>query len=180
MLEIMSLISNLSDIWPRSAPIDTPQLFIAVSAILAYLLVRFIYRKYLYPKFFTPLKHIPLATPTPPSKSGKVEATSSRKVVSSLRHAAATVPNNGLLRFYLQDTNERVLVTGIKALNDILVSNASSFVKPEPVRRRLYAFGGDGLLLSEGETHKVGFYLSSNCFWILFDDVHACKLTGPT
>ena len=70
-------------------------------------------------------------------------------------HAVATVPNNGLLRYYGPDMNERVLVTGVKALNDILVLNASSFVKPESVRRRLHVFGGEGLLLAEGETHKV-------------------------
>jgi hypothetical protein len=151
----MSVMSKLDNIWPLQAPINLLHPFIAVATILAYLLVRFIYRKYIYPRFFTPLKHIPLATPETPSKNGKEEVTSSRELVSSLKHAAATVPNNGLLRFYRKDTNERVLVTGMKALNDILVTNASSFVKPETVRRRLYVFGGDGLLLSEGETHKV-------------------------
>ncbi|KAE8552145.1 hypothetical protein EYB25_006039 [Talaromyces marneffei] len=140
---------------PLSAPISPLQPFMAMLAILAYLVVRFIYRKYLYPKFFTPLKHIPLAIAKPPSKDDEKEVTSSRKVVSSLRYASATVPNNGLLRFYRKDMNERVLVTGVKALNDILVTKASAFVKPEPVRRKLYVFGGDGLLLSEGETHKA-------------------------
>lgn len=151
----MSFMSNLGNIWPLSAPIRLLYPSVAVSAILAYVAVRFIYRKYFYPRFFTPLRHIPLATSAPPSKDGKEEVTSSRQVITSLKHAVATVPNNGLLRFYGPDTNERVLVTGAKALNDILVLNASSFVKPESVRRRLYVFGGEGLLLAEGETHKV-------------------------
>lgn len=158
----MNFTSIMSSMWPPATPVELfYHPFVAVSAILAYLFVRFIYRKYAYPRLFTPLKHIPLATPEPPSKTGKQEVTSSRKLLSSLKHAAATVPNNGLLRFYRDDTNERVLVTGVKALNDILVTNASAFVKPEHVRRRLYAFGGDGLLLSEGETHKVCLFFSS-------------------
>lgn len=174
----MTVISKLGNIWPLQALIDPLHPFIAVAAILAYVVVRFIYRKYVYPRFFTPLKQIPLATPKPPSKNGKEEVTSSRELVSSLKHAAATVPNNGLLRFYRKDTNERVLVTGVKALNDILVTNASSFVKPETVRRRLYAFGGDGLLLSEGETHKVCSCLLE--IWNFFIQLTFMIATDPT
>ncbi|EED14749.1 cytochrome P450, putative [Talaromyces stipitatus ATCC 10500] len=153
----MSAMPNLSNMWPRLNLFffQSLQLPFALPAILAYVLLRYIYRKYFYPKFFTPLKPIPLATPTPP-KNGKEEATSTRKGVAALRHAAATIPNNGLLRFYREnDHSEQVLVTGIKALNEILVLNASSFGKPESVRRRLYSFAGNGLLLAEGETHKV-------------------------
>lgn len=155
-LNSMTVMSNWGNIWPLSAPIKLLHPSVAtVSAILAYVAVRFIYRKYFYPRFFTPIKHIPLAIPEPPSRNGKEEVTSSRKLITSLMHAVATVPNNGLLRYYGPDTNERVLVTGVKALNDILVLSASSFVKPESVRRRLYVFGGEGLLLAEGEAHKV-------------------------
>lgn len=151
----MNMMSNLDNIWPLSAPDKLLHPVGAVSAILAYVIVRFLYRKYVYPRFFTPLKHIPLVTPEPPSKNSKEEVTSSRELMASLKNVVAKVPNNGLLRFYGKDTNERVVVTGVKALNDILVTNASAFSKPEFIRRRLYVFGGDGLLLSEGETHKV-------------------------
>ncbi|OKL55823.1 hypothetical protein UA08_08812 [Talaromyces atroroseus] len=78
-----------------------------------------------------------------------------RGQLAQLRHAIETVPNNGLLRFYQPDRGERVLVTGIKALNEILVSKATEFVKPQTIRRRLYTVAGNGLLLAEGEIHKA-------------------------
>lgn len=85
----------------------------------------------------------------------KEEHTSSRGLIAMLSHSTKTTPNNGLLRFYTQDKSEKILVIGVRALNEILVLNVSTFVKPEFVRQRLRSLAGNGLLLSEGEIHKV-------------------------
>jgi hypothetical protein len=65
------------------------------------------------------------------------------------------VPNSGLLRVYLRGYQERLLVTSPKALSEILVSQAYSFTKPGSVKKRLSYITGNGLLVSDGENHKV-------------------------
>jgi hypothetical protein len=126
----------------------------AVFVVITLLLLRFVYSRLLYPKFFTPLRHIPIAHPS--SKSiRKDEPPTLRGKIAQLQHCVETVRNNGLLRYYHPDGRERIIVTGTKALNEILVVNPTQFVKPRTIRRRLYTVAGNGLLLAEGEIHKV-------------------------
>lgn len=54
---------------------------------------------------------------------------------------------------------ERVAVTTPKALGEVLVTNAYDFEKPELVRQALLRITGDGILLAEGEEHKVNLAL---------------------
>jgi hypothetical protein len=42
-----------------------------------------------------------------------------------------------------------------KALSEMLVTKAYDFEKPELIRLILQQFAGDGLLIAEGEKHKV-------------------------
>lgn len=126
---------------------------VAVTVVILVLL-QLVYKVFLYPILFTPLKHIP-AVYLPFINNTKLDPSTLRGLVSQLRHSINTVPNNGLLRFYHPFRQERVIITGTKALNEILVSNATRFVKPQDVRDRLYTVAGNGLLLAEGEVHKV-------------------------
>lgn len=50
---------------------------------------------------------------------------------------------------------ERLVVTGPKALGELLVTKVYDFEKPELVRQSLRRITGDGILLAEGEEHKV-------------------------
>lgn len=80
-----------------------------------------------------------------------------------------SVPNNGLLRYYVIGNMERVLVASPKALSELLVQNAYDFQKPELVRRGLgRVTGKSGILLVEGAEHKVGF-----C--VLMDFAKCCR-----
>jgi hypothetical protein len=66
-----------------------------------------------------------------------------------------TVPHNGLIRYYMVGNMERVLVVSPKALGEVLVSKCYDFQKPEITRLQLSRITGRGLLISEGEHHKV-------------------------
>lgn len=66
-----------------------------------------------------------------------------------------TVPNNGLIRYYMVGNVERVLLTSPKALSEVLVHKAYDFCKPELVQLQLRRVTGYGLLLAEGDEHKV-------------------------
>ncbi len=78
------------------------------------------------------------------------------------------MPNSGLLRFYMRGYQERVLVTSPKALNEILVSQAYGFTKPASVKKRLSYITGNGLLVSDGEIHKVRAFFPAHL---------SCRLT---
>lgn len=127
------------------------------SIIVLALLLRVLWTQFLYPELFTPLKQIP----TPPGRSllkGNASP-SGMSQAAHFRQLSATVPNNGLIRYYQKGNVERVLVASHKALGEVLVSNAASFVKPNSVRQRLLFVTGNGILLAEGEEHKVCRYL---------------------
>ncbi|KAH8688726.1 cytochrome P450 monooxygenase [Talaromyces proteolyticus] len=124
------------------------------TAILSLISILYFYILILYPTIFTPLRDIP----TPPGRSLLTGATlrlPGGPHTHDPRYWRETIPNDGLIRFYLVGGRERLLVTSAKALSEILVTKASHFVKPEFVRRRLYYVTGNGLLLAEGEEHSV-------------------------
>lgn len=66
------------------------------------------------------------------------------------------IPNNGLMRYYLMLNMERILVTSPKALGEILVQKAYDFEKPRRATFLLSMILGNGLVLAEGDVHKVG------------------------
>lgn len=65
------------------------------------------------------------------------------------------MPNEGLLRFYIVGNLEWIFVTSPQALREMLASKVYAFEKPELLRCRLQNAVGDGLILAEGEEHKV-------------------------
>ena len=66
-----------------------------------------------------------------------------------------TVPNDGLLRYYICLSIERITVTTPRALKELLVEKANDFGKPDVTRASLEPITGVGLLLAEGDEHKV-------------------------
>jgi hypothetical protein len=66
-----------------------------------------------------------------------------------------SVPNDGLIRYTVMFNTERVFVTNAKALAEVLVTKNYEFVKPGLLRFGLGKILGVGVLLAEGEEHKV-------------------------
>ena len=66
-----------------------------------------------------------------------------------------SVPNNGLIRYTSVLNTERILVTNAKALGEVLVTKSYDFVKPSGIREGIGKILGVGILLAEGEEHKV-------------------------
>lgn len=65
------------------------------------------------------------------------------------------LPNEGLLRYYIVGNMEWVMPTNSEALKEILVTKAYDFEKPEIMKYGLRTTLGSGILLAEGEEHKV-------------------------
>ncbi len=66
------------------------------------------------------------------------------------------IPNDGLIRYMHLFNAERLLITSPKALGEVLVQKNYDFIKPRLVRAGLGRILGVGVLLAEGEEHKVG------------------------
>jgi len=69
-----------------------------------------------------------------------------------------TVPNNGLIRYYTVGNLERVFVTSPNALREVLVQKVYDFPKPDLAKIQLSRITGTGLLIAEGDEHKVCNY----------------------
>ncbi|KAJ5646855.1 hypothetical protein N7490_003227 [Penicillium lividum] len=114
---------------------------------------KLIYQLYLYPRFFTPLKQIPT-----PSKRHWFKGNSDSGLIDTpheqIHEWATTIPNDGLLRFYIVGQLERVVLTNPKALSEVLNSKVYDFAKPNIVQQNLRRVVGDGVLLAEGDDHK--------------------------
>lgn len=74
----------------------------------------------------------------------------------------ANMPKEGLIRYYIVGNLERVVLTSPKALSELLVTKVYDFEKPQTVRQSLRRIVGDGILLAEGEEHKVVFMAITN------------------
>lgn len=67
------------------------------------------------------------------------------------------MPNDGVLYYRWLFNESRVLVTSPKALAEVLVQRNYEFVKPSRIRKGLGRLLGVGILLAEGDEHKVCF-----------------------
>ena len=65
------------------------------------------------------------------------------------------MPNDGVLYYRWLFNESRVLVTSPKALGEVLVQRNYEFVKPARIRKGLGRLLGVGILLAEGDEHKV-------------------------
>lgn len=73
------------------------------------------------------------------------------------------VPNDGLIRYLNVFNEERLLITSPKALAEVLTTRNYDFVKPAMVRDGLGRLLGIGVLLAEGEEHRVSARRSATC-----------------
>ncbi|KAJ5959470.1 uncharacterized protein N7479_006620 [Penicillium vulpinum] len=112
------------------------------------------YRLILYPDYFSPLKHIDT-----PAKRSWLTGNSPNFLLDTpypeLREWATSKPNQDLIRYYIVANLERVILTSPRALGELLVTKNYDFEKPELVRVSLRRITGDGILLAEGEEHKI-------------------------
>ncbi|KAI0447018.1 cytochrome P450 [Xylaria telfairii] len=108
----------------------------------------------LWPKFFSPLRDLP----EPPGGSwwnGHFKRILAEPSGIPMREWATTVPNDGLMRYLGMANSERVLVTGSKALSEVLVTKNYHFEKPAALRYNIGRILGIGVLLAEGDEHKT-------------------------
>ncbi|KAK4635492.1 Cytochrome P450 monooxygenase ALT8 [Fulvia fulva] len=126
------------------------------TALLLFLAQFFGYQLYnilLYPRFVSPLRHLPQA-PNPHWLWGQTGRIMKEPSGVPMRTWTENVTNNGLISYSVW-FRERVLVTTPAALGEVLVTKNYDFVKPPQFRNGLGKILGIGILLAEGDEHKL-------------------------
>jgi hypothetical protein len=72
-----------------------------------------------------------------------------------MRRWINTIPNDGLIRYRFLFNQERIFLTSPKALSEVLVQKSYDFIKPPTFRKGLGQILGVGVILAEGDEHKV-------------------------
>ena len=113
-----------------------------------------VWRIFVYPFFFSPLRHIPGPRGGGPLNGHALQARFSKPRGEALKEWADTIPNEGLLRFRDFMNADSIIPTSHEALKTILVDNAYDYEKQPRVVQILRTVLGDGLILVEGNAHK--------------------------
>ncbi|TLS27379.1 hypothetical protein PpBr36_04245 [Pyricularia pennisetigena] len=113
-----------------------------------------IWRLILYPKFFSPFRDLP-SPPGGTFLNGQTWKILEQGSSVPLEEWGNTIENDGMIRVNVALNSERLLVTSIEGIADVLVRNADNWRKPEALRHSLASVIGDGLIVSEGNAHKV-------------------------
>ncbi|KAK4154039.1 cytochrome P450 [Chaetomidium leptoderma] len=108
----------------------------------------------LYPRLFSPLRGLP----EPRGNSwfmGQFPTIVKVPTGTPMLEWINSIPNNGLIRYLGPFNQERLLVTSPKALAEVLVTKNYDFVKPDQFRHTIGRILGIGILLAEGDEHKM-------------------------
>ncbi|KAK0618295.1 cytochrome P450 [Bombardia bombarda] len=108
----------------------------------------------LWPKFLSPLRGLP--EPTDNSLfHGQFHKIRKLPTGVPMREWINSIPNDGLIRYLGLFNQERLVVTSHKTLAEVLVTKNYDFEKPSTFQFFLGRILGYGILLVEGETHKM-------------------------
>jgi len=82
------------------------------------------------------------------------------------------VPNDGIIYYRWLFNEPRILVANPKAMGEVLVTKSYDFIKPAMLREGLGRLLGLGVLLAEGDEHKVRvfFFISSILFHLTTEE----------
>ncbi|OAA73378.1 cytochrome P450 78A3 [Cordyceps fumosorosea ARSEF 2679] len=112
------------------------------------------YCMFIYPFFLSPLRHLPTASGWQLGLGHSVQAIN-KGLGPTGRKWIAETPNDGFIRMFGPFHREYVFVTSPAALAEITVSKAYEFEKPRALREVFGSVLGHGLVLVEGQEHKL-------------------------
>ncbi|KJZ77881.1 hypothetical protein HIM_02518 [Hirsutella minnesotensis 3608] len=109
---------------------------------------------FIYHRFLSPLRHLP-----EPGGAHWLYG-HGRRVINEpsgapMREWVTSMEHDGLIRYRFFFNRERLLLTSPKALAEVLVSKNYIFEKPESLKTTLGRILGFGVLLVEGDEHKL-------------------------
>ncbi|KAI0439638.1 cytochrome P450 [Xylaria telfairii] len=118
------------------------------------LLLWAVYSFILYPNIFSPLRHLPTVD------GNTWWSRQSLRLLSEPRGVPQSdwvgeVAHNGLVRYRTAINSERIILAAPEALAEVLTTKCYQFRKPGVIVTALKPIAGHGLLLVEGDQHKL-------------------------
>jgi len=86
---------------------------------------------------------------------GQAQQILNESVGEPMRDWIDNIPNDGIIRYLTYFNTEILFLTSPRALNEVLNDQVQNFVKTEHVRTLMSKMMGIGMILAEGEEHKV-------------------------
>ncbi|OIW30733.1 cytochrome P450 [Coniochaeta ligniaria NRRL 30616] len=125
-----------------------------VASFVSLYIAHKLYQLFVYPRYFSPLRHIP----GPKDHHFLLgQAVNQFKANSPNEPYVSWVkkwPNEDFIRYLTFGNSEALLVTSLAAHREILQAKCYSFVKPPFFKRLITDIVGYGIVFSEGDDHK--------------------------
>ncbi|MCJ1467384.1 hypothetical protein MMC07_006008 [Pseudocyphellaria aurata] len=149
----LAATSIITQFAPNLAP-STSYVLKFLSFFFALSAASFIWQVIIYPKLLSPIRHLP--RPSGASfLNGHYKIISAEPTGKPFKRWINETPNDGLIYYNYVFNAERLFVTNPKALAEVLVHKSYDFVKPRAVVQGLGRLLGIGILVAEGEEHKL-------------------------
>ncbi|CAG8957287.1 hypothetical protein HYFRA_00010710 [Hymenoscyphus fraxineus] len=126
--------------------------FVVVLTALNFL-IWILWAGFIYPHFFSPLRHLPQPKggwPIIRFGGSGFQRPAGQRFLEFIE----TIPNEGIIRVPGFFNSEGILLANSEALAEVLVRKSYDYEKPTEVRNFLREILGDGLILTEGDEHK--------------------------
>ncbi|KAK5126888.1 hypothetical protein LTR08_004555 [Meristemomyces frigidus] len=153
-LQMLGMSVGASVLLGRYASEYTFGLFATTAALFVAQLVSYLaWCVVIYPRFFSPLRHLP----TPPDGGffmGQTSRIRREATGKPMQDWMENIPNDGLIKYSVL-FQERLLLTNPKVLGEVLVNKNYDFVKPSHFAITIGRILGIGLLMAEGDEHKM-------------------------
>lgn len=133
---------------PTSSILSTTGILFAFSSICYAF-----YSIVLYHRFFSPLRHLPTVPGQP--FVGVFNTITRQPTGVPQREWINKYPNDGIIRYMHLFNAERMLITKPTLVKEVLVEKSYLFIKPKRTQSFLKRLLGDGVLIAEGDEHKV-------------------------
>ncbi|KAL8870147.1 MAG: hypothetical protein Q9174_003739 [Haloplaca sp. 1 TL-2023] len=116
--------------------------------------ILFIYGVILYPNYYSSLRNLPQPTGNA-FLMGQAAAIRAEATGAPHQRWINSIPNDGMIRYLNYFNEERIFITKPRTLAEVLTTKNYDFVKPSLILTGLGRLLGVGVLLAEGDEHKV-------------------------
>ncbi|KAI0865106.1 cytochrome P450 3A5 [Xylaria cubensis] len=150
---LVSVESYLSNIGSRGEGSPRPLTTFISPFLLHYVLFKS-YRLYLYPRFFSPLRHVPGPRGSNIILGQELDKFRADSPIALQLDWSRRWPDAPFIRYASIAGREALIVNSIAAHKAVLQTHAYDFVKPPLFARLVGEIAGRGLLFAEGEDHR--------------------------
>jgi hypothetical protein len=127
--------------------------FVVWGALLA-LIIWTIWKLYVFPTWFSTLRHLPMPSGAHPILGHVPKLRTPRWRGEACREWMESMPNDGLIRVKDLFNGDAIVPTTPAMLKAILVDHSYDFVKHEGLTSFLEVAAGTGIFSAEGDEHK--------------------------